>query len=136
MKNGGMLPLTQGSASFCLQAKPGCPCSVAKSYSTLCNPMDCSMPGFPVLSWSLSIKSVMLYAMSNHLILCFPLLFLPSIFPSIRVFSSELALCIRWPKYWSFSITFSYMKFHWDTVVLIGLCIVYILCFKRQCRIE
>ena len=40
---------------------------------------------------------------SNHLILCCPLLFLPSIFPSIKVFSNESALCIRWPKYWSFS---------------------------------
>ena len=44
---------------------------------------------------------------SNHLILCHPLLFLPSIFPSIRVFSSELALCIRWPEYWSFSFSIS-----------------------------
>ena len=44
---------------------------------------------------------------SNHLILCCPLLFLPSVFPSIRVFSSELALCIRWPKYWSFSFSIS-----------------------------
>ena len=44
---------------------------------------------------------------SNHLILCCPLLFLPSIFPSIRVFSNELALCIRWPKYWSFSFSIS-----------------------------
>ena len=44
---------------------------------------------------------------SNHLILCFPLLLLPSIFPSIRDFSNELALCIRWPKYWSFSISTS-----------------------------
>ena len=55
-------------------------------------------------SWSLPklmfIESVML---SSHLILCHPLL-LPSIFPSIRVFSNDLALCIRWPKYWSFSI--------------------------------
>ena len=49
----------------------------------------------------MSFESVM---PSNHLILCCPLLFLPSIFPSIRVFSSELALHIRWPKYWSFSI--------------------------------
>ena len=72
--------------------------------------MDCSMPGLPVLSaisWSLfksiSIESVML---SNHLILCHPLL-LSSIFPSIRVFSSELALLIRWPKYWSFSFSIS-----------------------------
>ena len=52
----------------------------------------------------MSIASVM---PSNHLILCHPLLFLPSIFPSIRVFSDELALCIRWPKYWSFSFNIS-----------------------------
>ena len=50
------------------------------------------------------IESVML---CNHLILCHPLLLLPSIFPSIRVFSKELALCIRWPKYWSFSFSIS-----------------------------
>ena len=60
------------------------------------------------VSWSLlrltSIESVM---PSNHLILCHPLLLLPSIFPSIRVFSSELALHIRWPKYWSFSFSIS-----------------------------
>ena len=59
-------------------------------------------------SWSLlklmSIESVM---PSNHLILCRPLLFLPSILPSIRVFSKELVLCIRWPKYWSFSFSIS-----------------------------
>ena len=59
-------------------------------------------------SWSLlklmSIASVM---PSNHLILCHPLLLLPSIFPSIRVFSNELVLCIRWPKHWSFSFSIS-----------------------------
>ena len=52
----------------------------------------------------MSIKSVM---SSNHLILCCPLLLLPSIFPRIRVFSSESAVCIRWPKYWSFSFNIS-----------------------------
>ena len=52
----------------------------------------------------MSIESVML---SNHLILCHPLLLLPSIFPSIRVFFNELALCIRRPKYWSFSFSIS-----------------------------
>ena len=52
----------------------------------------------------MSIDSVMA---SNHLILCHPLLLLPSIFPSIRVFSKESALCIRWPKYWSFSFSIS-----------------------------
>ena len=69
--------------------------------------MNCSTPGFPVLYHLsllklMSIESVM---SSNHLIICHPLLVLPSIFPSIRVFSNELALCIRWPKYWSFSIS-------------------------------
>ena len=85
--------------------------SVAQSCPILCDPMDCSMPGLPVqhqLSRSLlklmSIKSVMA---SSHLILCRPLLLLPSIFPSIRVFSNESALCIRWPKYWSFSFSIS-----------------------------
>ena len=62
-------------------------------------------------SWSLlklmSLESVM---PSNHLILCRPLLLLPSIFPSIRVFSSESALCIRWLKYWSFSFSLSPSK--------------------------
>ena len=60
------------------------------------------------ISWNLlklmSIASVM---PSNHLILCRPLLLLPSIFPSIRVFSNESALCIRWPKYWSFTFSIS-----------------------------
>ena len=51
--------------------------------------------------------SIELVMPSNHLILCGPLLLLPSIFPSIRVFSSESALCIRWPKYWSFSFNIS-----------------------------
>ena len=68
--------------------------------------MDCSTPGLPVhhqlpeLLKLMSIESVM---PSNHLILCHPLLLPPSIFTSIRVFSNESVLCIRWPKYWSFS---------------------------------
>ena len=57
-------------------------------------------------SWSLlKLMSIEWVIPSNHLILCHPLLFLPSIFPSIKVFSNELALCIKWPKYWSFSIS-------------------------------
>ena len=93
---------------------------VTQWYPTLCNPVDCSLPGSSVhgilqarilewiavsfsrgssLPWSLlkfmSVESVML---SNHLILCHPLLLLPSIFPSIRVFPKELALCIRQPN--------------------------------------
>ena len=58
---------------------------------------------FLTVSWSLlKLMSVDLVMPSNNLILCRPLLLLPSIFPSIRVFSSESALCIRWPKYWGF----------------------------------
>ena len=85
-------------------------CSFTISCPTFCDPMDCSMPGFPSLtiSWSLlkfmSIESVM---SSNHIILCHPLLPLPLIFPSIRVFSNVLALCIRWPKYCTFSFSIS-----------------------------
>ena len=64
------------------------------------------LPG-PSLSWSvLKLMSIELKMPFNHLILCY-LLLLPSIFPSIRVFSNELALCIRWPEYWSFSFNIS-----------------------------
>ena len=59
-------------------------------------------------SWSLlKLMSIELVMPSNHLILCHPLLLLPAIFPSIRVFSNESALCIRWPKYWSISFSIS-----------------------------
>ena len=84
--------------------------SVAQLCLTLCDLMDCSMPGFPVHHQLLEfikltfIESVMPY---NHLILCCPLLLLSSIFPSIRVFSNESILCIRWPKNWSFSFIIS-----------------------------
>ena len=85
-------------------------CSVVQSCLTLCDPMDCSIPCFPsfTVSWSLlrfmsfeSVKS------SNHLIFCCYLFLLPSIFPSIRVFSNESALCTRWPKYGSFTFSIS-----------------------------
>ena len=68
------------------------------------------MPGFPVHQNSkslLKLMSIALVTPSNHLILCRPLLLLPSIFPSIRVFSNESVLPIRWPKYWSFSFSIS-----------------------------
>ena len=83
-----------------------CCCSVTQLCLTLHNPMYCSMPGFPVLYYLpefaqlMSVESMM---PSNHHILCHPLFLLPSIFPSIKVFSSESALHIRWPKYGSFS---------------------------------
>ena len=84
--------------------------SVAQSCLTLCDPMNRSSQA------SLSINnfrsppkpmSTELVMPSNHLILCGPLLLLPSIFPSIRDFSNELALRVRWPKYWSFSFNIS-----------------------------
>ena len=60
------------------------------------------------ISWSLlKLMSIVLMMPSSHLTLCHPLLLLPSIFPSIRVFSNESAICIRWPKYWSFSFSIS-----------------------------
>ena len=78
-------------------------------FVTLYDPMACNTPGFSVLHHPLvsllKFMSIELVMPSNHLILCHPLLLLPSIFPSIRVFSNELALCIRWLKYWSFSIS-------------------------------
>ena len=70
--------------------------------------MDCSMPGFPVLHHLLEfvkLMSIELVMPSNYLILCSPLLLLPSIFPSIRVVSNESVFYIRWPKYWSFSFS-------------------------------
>ena len=84
--------------------------SVAQSCPTLCDPMNCSMPASLSITNSqsppklMSIESVM---PSNHLILPRPLLLLPSVFPSIRVFSNESVLHIRWPKYWSFSFNIS-----------------------------
>ena len=90
--------------------------SVSQSCPTLCDPVDHITPGFPVHHqlWSLpklmSFESVM---PSNHLILCRPCLFMPSIFPSIKVFSNESALHIRWPKYWSFSFNMSPSRMDW-----------------------
>ena len=80
------------------------------SCPTLYDPIVCSMPGFPVhhqlpeLLKLMSIESTMPY---NHFILCCPLLLPPSIIPSIRVFSNESVLRIRWPRYWSFSFNIS-----------------------------
>ena len=82
--------------------------SVAQSCPTLRDPMIHSTPGLPVYHHSrssprlLSIESVM---PSSHLILCRPLLLLPPILPSIKVFSNESTLRMRWPKYWSFSFS-------------------------------
>ena len=86
---------------------------MCSSCLTLCNPMDCSMPGFPVLPISqslLRLTSIELVMPSSQLILSHPLLLLLLIFPSIRVFSNESALCIRWPKYWSLSFSINPSK--------------------------
>ena len=81
--------------------------SVAQSYLTLCDPLNRSTPGLPVhhhLPESLRLTSIESMMPSSHLILCHTLL-LPPIPPSIRVFSNESTLCMRWPKYWSFSFS-------------------------------
>ena len=86
-----------------------CCCSVAQSCLTVWDPRAYSAPGFPALpiSWSLlKLMSIKLVMPSSHLVLCHPLL-LPSVFPSIRVFSNESALPIRWPRYWGFSFSIS-----------------------------
>ena len=87
-----------------------CRCSVTQSCLTLCNLMDCNMPGLPVPHHfsepAQRVKSTESVMPSKHLILCHPLLLLHAIIPS-RVFSNELVLLIRWPNYWSFSFSIS-----------------------------
>ena len=84
--------------------------SVTQSCLTLCNPMDRNKPGLPVHHRLLEPTQTHIHESmmsSSHLILCRPLLLLSSIFPSIRVFSNESALRIRWPKYWSLNFNIS-----------------------------
>ena len=79
--------------------------SVTQSYLTLCNPMDCSTPGFHVHHQLPKFAQTYVHQVGDATQPPHPLLLLlPSIFPSIRVFSNESSLHIRWPKYWSFSI--------------------------------
>ena len=76
----------------------------------LCKLMDCSTAGLLSINNSqslLKLMSIVLVMPPNHLILCYPLLLLPSIYPRIRVFSNESVLAIRWPKYWNFSFSIS-----------------------------
>ena len=89
--------------------------SVAQSCLTLCDPMNRSKPGLSVhhqLPESTQTHIHWVVIPSNHLVLCLPLLLLPSIPPSIRVFSNKSTLCIRWPKYWSFSFNISSSNEH------------------------
>ena len=86
-----------------------------QSCLTLCDPMNRSTSTSLSITnsrSSLKLMSIELVMPSNHLIFCHPLLLLPSNFPSIRVFSNESALCIRWPKYWNFSFNISPSKEH------------------------
>ena len=83
-----------------------CCCPVTKSCPTLCNNMNCSTSGFPAFTIFRSLLKLIPLSWWCHPTISYfvnPLLLLPSMFPSIRVFSNELALCIRWPKYWSLS---------------------------------
>ena len=86
-----------------------CCCLVTQLCPTLRNPMDRSMPGLPVHRQLPEFTQTHVHWVSDaiHFILCPPLLLPPSIFPSIRVFSNESVLLIRWPKYWSFSFSIS-----------------------------
>ena len=87
-----------------------CCCSVTESRPTLWHFMDCALQVFLSFTISQSLLKFMaieLVMLTNHLILCHPLLFLLSIFPSIRVFSNESVICIRWPKYWNFGFNIS-----------------------------
>ena len=80
--------------------------SVAQSCPTLCDPMNHSTPGLPVHHQFLEFTQTHVHQVGDVIqssILCHPILLLPQIPPSIRVFSNESALCIQWPKYWSFS---------------------------------
>ena len=94
---------------LCLKNSSNCQfSSVTQSCLTLCDPMNCSTPGLPVhhqLQGSRKLMSIDSVMPPSHLILCRPLLLLPRIPPSIRVFSNGSTLCMRWPKYWSFSFS-------------------------------
>ena len=97
--------------------------SVTKLCQTLCNPMDYNTPGCPVLHYLPEFaKSCLLsqWCLYNHLILCDLLFLLPLVFPSIRVFSNELALRIRWPKYGA-SVSASVLNIHWKGQFPLGL---------------
>ena len=113
--------------------KINCCCSVAKSCPTLCDPMDCSTPGFPVLHCLPEFAQIHVHLVgdaieSSHPLYC-PLLPVPSIFPSIKVFSNESALCLRWPKYWSFSFSINpsneYSGLHTIFCKVFNLCFIF-----------
>ena len=105
-------PLTNGHGALghSLSLQPTHCCSVSKSCLTLCSHIDCSTPGLPLLHYLPEFAQTHIHWFGDafqpaHLLL--PLLLLPSFFPNIRVFSSKSTLCIKWPKYWSFSFNIS-----------------------------
>ena len=99
----------KGNNSYCFGARNCFCCSVASLCPAVFDPRDCSKPGFPVLHYLPEFAQTHVHCITFviHLILCHPLLLLPSIFPNIRIFSAESALQIRWPKYWSLSFSIS-----------------------------
>ena len=92
------------------------------SVVSLCDPMDCRTSGFTVSQSLLKLMSIESVMSSNHLILCRTLLLLPSIFPSIGVFSSESVISIRWPEYWSFSFSISILPVNTSIPPNVSLC--------------
>ena len=114
-------------------------CFLSKLQSlTLCDPMDCSTPGFPVLHYLPEFAQTHVHWVSDAIQSSHPLpphlLFLPSIFPSIRVSSNESALCIRWPKYWSFSFSISPSN-EYSGLIFLGLTGLISLLFKGLSRV-
>ena len=101
----------------------GC-CSVAKLCLTLRTAWTAAcMPGLPIphcLQEFAQVMSIELAMPSYHLILCHPLLLLPSIFPNSRVFSNEMAVCIMWPKYWSFRFSTTPFNEYWGLICVLG----------------
>ena len=103
VKNGDSRDRLSGLKSCCCYC-----CLIAKSCPIFCNPMNCGIPGFPVLHYLPEFAHTHVQCVDDAIQPCHPLLprlLLLSIFPSIRFFSNELALCMRWPKYLSFSIS-------------------------------
>ena len=98
--------LFQTAAENIILSRAGLFCSFLP-LATLHQACQCTTRPFTISRGLLKLMSIESVMPSNHLILCHPLLLLPSIFPSIRVFSNESAFCIRWPKYWSFSFNIS-----------------------------
>ena len=109
-------------------------CSVAKSRLTLCNPMDRSTPGFPVFHCLPEFAQIQVHWVGDAIQPLHPLSPpspLPSVFPSVKVFSSELALRIKWPKYWSFSPPNEY-----SGLISLGLTSLISLLSKRLSRLK